>query len=113
MTQRDGEKTAVVVEDDADVRHMLAEALEAAGFSTISVGNGIDGVRAVEAYQPLVTTLDVNLPGIDGFEAARRVRARSDTYIVMLTGQVDEADVVMASPPAPTTSSRSRSVRAS
>lgn len=88
-------KTAVVIEDDSEVRHMLAEVLEAAGFSTISVGNGIDGVRAVETYQPLVTTLDVNLPGIDGFEAARRIRKSSDTYIIMLTGQVDEADVVM------------------
>lgn len=88
-------KTAVVIEDDADVRHMLAEVLEAAGFSTISVGNGIDGIRAVETYQPLITTLDVNLPGIDGFEAARRIRARSDTYIVMMTGLGEEADVVL------------------
>lgn len=95
MTQGDGEKTAVVIEDDADVRHMLADVLEAAGFSTISVGNGIDGVRAVETYQPLVTTLDVNLPGIDGYEAARRIRARSDTHIIMLTGQTEETDVVM------------------
>lgn len=95
MTQGDRTKTSVVVEDDADVRHLLAEVLEAAGFSAISVGNGLDGVRAVETYQPLITTLDVNLPGIDGFEAARRIRARSDTYIIMLTGQVDEADVVM------------------
>lgn len=95
MTQGDGEKTAVVIEDDADVRHMLADVLEAAGFSTISVGNGIDGVRAVETYQPLVTTLDVNLPGIDGYEAARRIRARSNTYIIMLTGQTEETDVVM------------------
>lgn len=95
MTQGDGDKTAVVIEDDADVRHMLADVLEAAGFSTISVGNGIDGVRAVETYQPLVTTLDVNLPGIDGYEAARRIRARSSTYIIMLTGQTEETDVVM------------------
>jgi len=88
-------KTAVVIEDDTEVRHMLAEVLEAAGFSTISVGNGIDGIRAVETYQPLITTLDVNLPGIDGFEAARRIRARSDTYIVMMTGLGEEADVVL------------------
>lgn len=89
-------KTAVIIEDDPDVRHLLADVLEAAGFSTVSVGNGIDGVQAVLTYQPMITTLDVNLPGIDGFEAARRIRARnSDTYIVMLTGQVDEADVVL------------------
>lgn len=91
----DAQKTAVIVEDDPDIRHLLAEVLESAGFSTVSVGNGIDGVRAVIAYQPLITTLDVNMPGIDGFEAARRIRAQSDTYIIMLTGLEDEADVVL------------------
>ncbi|MGP3535819.1 response regulator [Microbacterium sp. RD1] len=91
----DAQKTAVIVEDDPDIRHLLVEVLESAGFSTVSVGNGIDGVRAVIAYQPLVTTLDVNMPGIDGFEAARRIRAQSDTYIIMLTGLEDEADVVL------------------
>lgn len=91
----DAQKTAVIVEDDPDIRHLLVEVLESAGFSTVSVGNGIDGVRAVIAYQPLITTLDVNMPGIDGFEAARRIRAKSDTYIIMLTGLEDEADVVL------------------
>lgn len=90
-----GQKTAVIVEDDPDVRHLLAEVLESAGFSTVSVGNGIDGVRAVLAYQPLITTLDVNMPGIDGFEAARRIRASSNTFIIMLTGLADETDVVL------------------
>lgn len=88
-------KTAVIIEDDADIRHILSEVLESAGFSTVSVGNGLDGVRAVLTYQPLVTTLDVNLPGIDGFEAARRIRAQSDTYIILLTGQSDETDVIL------------------
>ncbi|KRB38578.1 response regulator transcription factor [Microbacterium sp. Root180] len=88
-------KTAVIIEDDAEIRHILTEVLESAGFSTISVGNGIDGVRAVLTYQPLLATVDVNMPGIDGFEAARRIRAaQSDTYIIMLTGLNDEADVV-------------------
>lgn len=91
----DALKTAVVIEDDPEIRHLLAEVLESAGFSTVSIGNGLDGVRAVAAYQPLITTIDVHMPGIDGFEAARRIRAQSDTYIIMLTGLDDETDVVL------------------
>ena len=94
-SDEDDLKTAVIVEDDPDIRHLLAEVLEGAGFSTVSVGNGIDGVRAVLTYKPLLTTLDVRMPGIDGFEAARRIRAQSDTYIIMLTGLEDEADIVL------------------
>lgn len=88
-------KTAVIIEDDPEIRHILADVLESAGFSTVSVGNGIDGVRAVSAYGPLLTTVDVTMPGIDGFEAVRRIRAsQSATYIIMLTGLNDEADVI-------------------
>lgn len=90
-----GSRTAVIVEDDVELRHLLVEVLEAAGFSTVSVGNGIDGIQAVLSYKPLITTLDVNMPGIDGIEAARRIRAQSDTYIVMITAMGDEADVVL------------------
>jgi DNA-binding response OmpR family regulator len=93
-TPADELKTAVIIEDDAEIRHILAEVLESSGFSTVSVGNGIDGVRAVLTYKPLLTTIDVTMPGIDGIEAARRIRAQSDTFIIMLTGLSDEADVI-------------------
>lgn len=88
-------RTAVIVEDDPDVLNLLVDVLEGAGFSTVAVGNGIDGVHAVLAHQPLLTTLDVTMPGIDGVEAARRIRALSDTYIIMLTAMDEEADVVL------------------
>ncbi|GAA5200625.1 response regulator transcription factor [Microbacterium jejuense] len=93
-TPADELKTAVIIEDDAEIRHILAEVLESSGFSTVSVGNGIDGVRAVLTYKPLLTTIDVNMPGIDGIEAAKRIRAQSDTFIIMLTGLSEEADVI-------------------
>ncbi|MET0782460.1 MAG: response regulator transcription factor [Microbacterium sp.] len=91
----DSGRTAVIVEDDVELRLLLVDVLEAAGFSTIPVGNGIDGIQAVLAHQPLITTLDVSMPGIDGIEAARRIRAQSETYIVMITAMSDEADVVL------------------
>ncbi|MGX5772089.1 response regulator transcription factor [Microbacterium trichothecenolyticum] len=93
-TPSDELKTAVIIEDDTEIRHVLAEVLESSGFSTVSVGNGIDGVRAVLTYKPVLTTIDVNMPGIDGIEAAKRIRAQSDTFIIMLTGMNDEADVI-------------------
>ncbi|HET6301954.1 response regulator transcription factor [Microbacterium sp.] len=86
--------TAVIIEDDPEIRRILSQVLEAAGFTTVSADNGLDGVRAVVTHRPLLTTLDVTMPGIDGFEAARRIRAQSDTYIIMLTALSDEADVV-------------------
>ena len=91
----DSGRTAVIVEDDDELRLLLVDVLEAAGFSTVSVGNGLDGIQAVLAHHPLITTLDVNMPGIDGIEAARRIRAQSDTYIVMITAMGEEADVVL------------------
>lgn len=93
-TPSDELKTAVIIEDDAEIRSILAEVLESSGFSTVSVGNGIDGVRAVLTHKPVLTTIDVNMPGIDGIEAAKRIRAQSDTFIIMLTGLNDEADVI-------------------
>ncbi|MFK4834591.1 response regulator transcription factor [Microbacterium sp. ZW T2_14] len=93
-TPADELQTAVIIEDDPEIRHVLAEVLESSGFSTVSVGNGIDGVRAVLTYKPVLTTIDVHMPGIDGIEAAKRIRAQSDTFIIMLTGLADEADVI-------------------
>ncbi|MGH3703595.1 MAG: response regulator transcription factor [Agromyces sp.] len=89
------ERVAVVIEDDADIRRLLEEVLEQGGFETHSAGNGIDGVEKVRRYRPTLTTLDVSMPGIDGFEAAKRIRAFSDTYLIMLTARSDEIDTLM------------------
>lgn len=87
-------RIAVVIEDDADIRELVATVLEQAGFDTYSAGTGTEGVDLVRRHEPLVTTLDVSMPGIDGFEAAKRIRAVSDTYIVMLTARTEEIDTV-------------------
>lgn len=89
------ERVAVVIEDDADIRRLLEEVLEQGGFETHSAGNGLEGVEKVRRYRPTLTTLDVSMPGIDGFEAAKRIRAFSDTYLIMLTARSDEIDTLM------------------
>ncbi|MET1043754.1 MAG: response regulator transcription factor [Microbacteriaceae bacterium] len=85
---------AVVIDDDADIRQLLVDVLTQAGFQAIPTANGLDGVAAVRQFDPLVTTLDVNMPGMDGFETAKRIRAFSNTYIVMLTALEDEIDTL-------------------
>lgn len=85
--------TAVVVDDEDDIRDLVAEILRTAGFHVVTADNGLDGVAAVEEHRPLLVTLDATMPGIDGFETARRIRAVSDTHIIMLTALADEASV--------------------
>lgn len=87
-------RVAVVIEDDADIRHLLETVLTQAGFQVIAAANGLDGIDAVRRYEPLVTTLDVNMPGMDGFETARRIRDFSGTYIIMLTALGEEIDAL-------------------
>lgn len=93
--QANGERIAVIIEDDLDIRQLLVEVLEQGGFETHSAGNGLDGIELVRRHDPIVTTLDVSMPGIDGFEAARRIRAFSGTYLIMLTALGEEADTLI------------------
>ncbi|QLD12899.1 response regulator transcription factor [Microbacterium oleivorans] len=86
------ERTAVVVEDQADIRSLLTAILESSGFEVHSAENGLDAVEIIRAVEPDVTTLDVNIPGIDGFEVARRVRTFSETYIIFISAFVEPGD---------------------
>lgn len=90
----DQNRVAVVIEDEADIRQLLSDVLESAGFTVHAAGSGLDGIEYVREHQPVVTTLDVSMPGIDGFETAKRIRAISSTYIVMLTARSDEIDAL-------------------
>jgi DNA-binding response OmpR family regulator len=89
-----GSKIAVVVEDDADIRGLISEVLEQAGFTIHAAGTGADGIELVKQHDPLVTTLDISMPGMDGFETAKRIRAVSPTYIIMLSARADEIDTL-------------------
>jgi DNA-binding response OmpR family regulator len=85
---------AVIIEDDPDVRDLIDIVLTQSGFRTIVTEDGPAGVEAVRTHNPLVTTLDVNMPGMDGFAVAKRLREFSSTYLIMITALGDEIDVV-------------------
>jgi DNA-binding response OmpR family regulator len=87
-------RTAVVIEDDADIRGLVETVLRQAGFEVTSTADGADGVELVRTLAPSIVTLDIGLIDIDGLEVARRIRLFSDCYIVMITAQGDEADLL-------------------
>jgi two-component system OmpR family response regulator len=85
-------RTAVIVDDDPDVRRMLKLALEMTGFRVEEAATGIDGVDVVRRVQPDLITLDLMLPGLGGVEVCRRIRDLTDAYIIMITASADETD---------------------
>lgn len=82
--------TTVVIEDDLDIRLLVTAVLESAGYVVHAAATGLDGIELVRRHDPIVTTLDVSMPGIDGFETARRIRNFSDTRILMVSARADE-----------------------
>ena len=86
--------TAVIIEDDPDVRDLIDLVLSQSGFRTVLAEDGLEGVDAVRTHNPLITTLDVNMPGMDGFAVAKRLREFSNTYLIFITALGDEIDVV-------------------
>ena len=84
----------LIVDDDHDLRELIGFVLKGAGYETVEVGDGPAAVRAHAAEKPSLVILDVNLPGIDGFEVCRRIRATADTPVMMLTVRGEDADQV-------------------
>ncbi len=79
----------LIVEDHPDVRTMLKMLLEMQGFDVETACDGERGVEMIEFQQPNVAFVDIGLPGIDGYEVARRVRSRAENAgvnLVALTG---------------------------
>ena len=84
----------VVIEDDDGIRDLIGAVLAQLGLEVIAVSNGLDGVAQVEARHPVLVTVDVTMPGIDGFETAKRIRTISNAYIVMITARDEEIDAL-------------------
>jgi DNA-binding response OmpR family regulator len=60
-----------------------------------TAADGATGVDLVREHDPIVVTVDVNMPGIDGFETARQIRSISTAYLVMITARGDEIDTLV------------------
>jgi two-component system response regulator MtrA len=90
----DGVAAILLIEDDPLVRRGLQLALSRHGHDVRTAESGEDGLRELRASAPDLVVLDLMLPGIDGFEVCRRVRAGSAVPVIMLTARGDDFDVV-------------------
>lgn len=101
------------VEDNSDNMTLVKRALESRGYEFIWAVNGVQGIEMAENHTPDVILLDINLPDIDGYEVARRLRNSGKSYLVYvpiiaitanaLRGDAEKAlaagcDVYMAKP---------------
>jgi phosphate regulon transcriptional regulator PhoB len=88
----------LVVEDEPDIRGLIVHHLERDGFECRTAVSGVDALASVRAAAPDLVVLDVMLPGIDGLEVCRRLRAdpaSSAVPIIMLTAKAHEVDRVV------------------
>lgn len=86
---RGSRRRILVVEDNTDVRDGLVELCQMWGHEVLTAGEGWEGVRIALEQRPDIAFIDIGLPGIDGYEVARRVRedaAGKDLLLVALTG---------------------------
>jgi two-component system OmpR family response regulator len=88
-------RTAVVVEDDADIRELIAHTLAMKGLTVHTAPTGREGLDLVRAETPDLVTLDIGLPDLDGIEVCRRVREVSDAYVVLISARSEEVDRLM------------------
>jgi two-component system alkaline phosphatase synthesis response regulator PhoP len=86
--------TLLIIEDEPELVRILHSYLVQAGFSVLSALRGDTGLTIWEDKHPELVILDLNLPGMDGLEVARRIRQMEThhTAIIMLTARADETD---------------------
>ncbi len=85
----------LVVDDDAALAEMLTIVLRGEGFEPFVVGDGTQALTAVREIRPDLVLLDLMLPGMNGIDVCRVLRADSGVPIVMLTAKSDTVDVVL------------------
>lgn len=87
----------VVIEDEEDIRELIRYNLEKDGYRVLAARSGEEGISLVRSAMPDLVMLDLMLPGIDGLQVCREIKADEklkDIPIVMVTARGDEPDVV-------------------
>ena len=85
-------KTILVVDDEPRMVRFVKMNLDLEGYITLEANNGHQALEKVRDHQPDLVLLDVEMPGMDGFETLRRIRELSDVPVIILTVRSDEDD---------------------
>ncbi|MDQ7842389.1 MAG: response regulator transcription factor [Armatimonadota bacterium] len=85
-------RTVLIVEDEPQIADIVRQYLERDGYRVVVVDDGARAVDEVARLRPDLVLLDLMLPGMDGFEVCRRIRARGTTPVIMLTARDEESD---------------------
>ena len=100
MNTSTGQRALAIIADDEDLgRVLLAESVAEAGLESLAFGNGTDALAAALSRDVTIVLLDVDMPGLDGFEVCRRLRAEArfaNVPIVMVTGHEDSLAISRA-----------------
>lgn len=88
-------KSILLIEDEDNIAEMLRGFFERDGFRFFHAPDGEDGLRRLKTRDVSAILLDLNLPGMDGVEVCRKIRATSNVPIIMLTARDSEVDTVV------------------
>ncbi len=87
--------TILVVDDEKNIIELARLYLENEGFTVESAETGIEALQKIETVTPALVVLDLMLPELDGWDVCRRVRAKSNLPIIMLTARDDDIDKIV------------------
>ena len=90
-----GKQKILIVDDDENIAELISLYLTKECFDTKIVYNGEDALTAFDTYQPNLVLLDLMLPGIDGYQVCREIRAHSSTPVIMLSAKGEVFDKVL------------------
>src|ERR1700680_3708048 len=98
VMDRKSEKVAariLVIDDDVELCKLVSRFLRSDGYAVDTIHESGQGIELVLAGEHDLVVLDVMLPGLDGFEVLRRIRAKSNTPVLMLTARGDDLDRIL------------------
>lgn len=84
---------ALIIEDNEQNMYMLSFLLEKNNYEVFQAFNGLDGIKAAKEYLPDVILLDIQLPGMDGYQIARELRKRNDLNSIPIIAVTSHAMV--------------------